>query len=387
LTACAILATFCLATSLYRRDLLSSGIDKISRGLHIRIALIASPFISVPPIRYGGTELFISNLAEGLSKAGIETVVYCNGESTVNTERRACYLRAEWPLSTESSGMLKELDHLSWSIEEAASTCDLIHVNSPSAITYSRHVSTPFVCTLHHQHEPALTRMYERYPGINYAAISEHQAAAHRTLAVTTIHHGIDTTKYRLQAKKEDYLCFLGRIAPIKGVHTAIDVAKRVGIPLKIAGEIQPIFREYFDTMIKPHIDGRFIEYVGEADLEMKNQLLGGSRGLLFPIQWSEPFGLVMLEAMACGTPVFALPGGAVPEIVRSGISGNISASPEEMADAVVNTTYVPELVRDWVEQRFSVDTMLQRYIVLYEEILTNRLDIDPITLVNKVAA
>jgi glycosyltransferase involved in cell wall biosynthesis len=217
--------------------------------------------------------------------------------------------------------------------------------------------------------------MYERYPEIHYAAISEHQASVHPSLAVTTIHHGIDMTKYRLQTKKQDYLCFLGRIAPIKGVHIAIDVAERAGFPLKIAGEIQPIFRDYFDTTVKPHIDGHLIEYVGEADLEMKNQLLGGSRGLLFPIQWSEPFGLVMLEAMACGTPVFAFPGGSVPEIVRPGISGAISSSAEEMADAVRSATYEPEVVRDWVEQGFSVDIMAQRYVALYEGILTNGLD------------
>jgi glycosyltransferase involved in cell wall biosynthesis len=340
----------------------------------MRIALIASPFISVPPIRYGGTELFIAHLAEGLERMGIHVVVYCNGESTVNAEKRSYYPRAEWPLSAETSGMLKELDHLSCSIEEAAQTCDLIHINSAPAITYSRYVSRPFVCTLHHPYETALTRMYERYPQIHYAAISEHQASVHPTLAVTTIHHGIDMTKYRLQVRKENYLCFLGRIAPIKGVHIAIEVAKRVGIPLKIAGEIQPIFRDYFDRMVKPHIDGRFIEYVGEADLEMKNQLLGGSRGLLFPIQWTEPFGLVMLEAMACGTPVFALPGGSVSEVVLAGVSGTISSSAEKMAEAVRNTTYKPEVVRGWVAQRFSVDIMVRRYVELYEGILTNGL-------------
>jgi glycosyltransferase involved in cell wall biosynthesis len=284
--------------------------------------------------------------------------------------------------------MLKELDHLSWSIEEAATLCDLIHINSAPAITYSRYVSTPFVCTMHHPHESALTRMYERYPEIHYAAISQDQASAHPTLAVTTIHHGIDLTKYRLQTKKEGYLCFLGRIAPIKGVHIAIDVAKRAGIPLKIAGEIQPIFRGYFDTMVKPHIDGRFIEYVGEADLKMKNELLGSSRGLLFPIQWNEPFGLVMLEAMACGTPVFALPGGAVSEIVRPGISGAISSNAEEMAGAVTNTTFAPSVIRDWVERGFSVETMVQHYIALYEEILINGLGSDrPFDQAKEIAA
>ena len=354
----------------------------------MRVALISSPFISVPPIRYGGTELFISHLAEGLEQRGVEVVVYCNGESTVNAEKRSCYPHSEWPLSTETSGILKELDHLSWSIEEAAKTCDLIHINSAPAITYSRYVSTPFVCTLHHPHEAALTRMYERYPEIHYAAISEHQASVHPTLAVTTIHHGIDMTKYRMQLKKEDYLCFLGRIAPIKGVHIAIDVAKRAGIPLKIAGEVQPIFRDYFDSLVKPHLDGRFIEYVGEADMEMKNQLLGASRGLLFPIQWSEPFGLVMLEAMACGTAVFAFPGGSVPEIVQPGISGAISSTAEEMADAARNTIYSPQAVRNWVEQRFSLDIMVQRYAALYERILCTGLASDiRLDLVKEVAA
>ena len=343
----------------------------------MRIGLIASPFISVPPARYGGTELFIAHLAEGLEQRGIEAVVYCNGQSTVKAERRSCYANSEWPLSAETSGMLKELDHVSWSIDQAAKTCDLIHINSAPAITYSRYVSTPFVCTLHHPHETALTRMYERYPGIRYVTISQHQASVHPTLAVTTIHHGIDLTGYRVQTKKDDYLCFLGRIAPIKGVHIAIDVAKRAGIPLKIAGEIQPIFREYFDTMLKPHIDGNFIEYVGEADLEMKNKLLGGSRGLLFPIQWNEPFGLVMLEAMACGTPVFALPGGSIPEIVRPGISGAISSSAVEMAHAVRNMTFAPSTVRGWVEREFSVDVMVQRYVDLYEGILENGLHSD----------
>ena len=116
-------------------------------------------------------------------------------------------------------------------------------------------------------------------------------------------------------AESRNICAFLGRIAPIKGTHIAIEVAKKSGIPLKIAGEVQPIFQDYFDTQIKPHIDGKFIEYVGEADLAAKNELLGNSLAMLFPIQWNEPFGLVMIEAMACGTPVLALPGGAVEEV------------------------------------------------------------------------
>src|SRR5262249_23498090 len=141
-----------------------------------------------------------------------------------------------------------------------------------------------------------------------------------------------DLRLYQLRSRKQDYLCFLGRIAPIKGTHIAIEVAKKSGIPLKIAGEIQPIYRAYFEQQIQPHLDGKFIEYVGEVDLAGKNELVGDSVAMLFPIQWDEPFGLVMIEAMACGTPVLALPGGSVPEVIRDGIAGFCCQTPEEMA-------------------------------------------------------
>lgn len=339
----------------------------------MRVALIASPFISVPPRKYGGTELFVANLAKGLQREGVTPVVYSNGDSTVSAENRWCYPHEEWPLSTSSSGMFKELDHVAWSIADAAKSCDLIHVSSAPAITYSRLASRPFVCTLHHPVEPALTRLYERYPDVSYVAISHHQAACHPSIPLRVIYHGLDFANYRLQIEKEGYLCFLGRIAPIKGTHLAIEVAHRAGIPLKIAGEIQPIFRDYYDTMVKPHVDGKWVEYVGEVDLEAKNRLLGGAVGMLFPIQWEEPFGLVLIEAMACGTPVFAFPGGSVPEIVSDGISGTISTTVREMAAAVTHATFSPAVVRNWAETMFSLETMAEQYVELYRATLNRR--------------
>jgi glycosyltransferase involved in cell wall biosynthesis len=242
-------------------------------------------------------------------------------------------------------------------------------------------VPCPFVCTLHHPYEEPLTRFYEMNSDVFYTAISHHQASLHPTLDLQTIHHGLDFRKYRLQIDKESYLAFLGRIAPIKGTHLAVEVAQRAGIPLKIAGEIQPIFRDYYETMVKPHVDGKFIEYVGEVGLEAKNQLLGGAIGLLFPIQWEEPFGLVLIEAMACGTPVFAFHGGAVCEIVSDGISGNVSKSVEDMATAATQMKFDPRVVRNWAETMFSVETMVDRYVDLYHTILNRKMNPTPMKI------
>jgi glycosyltransferase involved in cell wall biosynthesis len=336
----------------------------------MRVGLIASPFISVPPARYGGVELFIATLAEGLCDRGIEAVVYANGESTVKTERRWRYRDSEWPPADPLKGMMKELDQLSWAMQDAALDCDILHLNSSPGVTYSRFISCPVVCTLHHPMEDALTELYQHYPGVYYASISHHQASLHPTLDLEIIHHGLNFTKYKVGTDRREYLSFLGRIAPIKGTHIAIEVAKKSGIPLKIAGEIQPAFQEYYDSFVKPHIDGRFIEYVGEVDLAMKNELLGRSIGMLFPIAWDEPFGLVLIEAMACGTPVFAYPGGAVSEIVSPGISGEICSSVQDMACRIPMMKFDPSVVRQWAECRFSAEVMVDRYVRLYQKIM-----------------
>ncbi len=199
-----------------------------------------------------------------------------------------------------------------------------------------------------------------------------------------TIHHGIDLNAYRLQTKKQDYLSFLGRIAPIKGTHLAIEVAKKSGIPLKIAGEVQPIFQDYFDSMIKPHIDGKFIEYVGEADLAAKNELLGNSLAMLFPIQWNEPFGLVMIEAMACGTPVLALPGGAVEEVVRDGISGFVCANSRRNGPARFRACREHSSRRrcgNIASSTSRSDRMVADYVALYQELADEDSPLDKPTI------
>lgn len=338
----------------------------------MRIALIAPPFISVPPNGYGGTELFIAHLAEGLVNLGHEAVVYTNGESTVNAEIRALYPRPEWPSPSDLHAACKEMNHSAWAARDAVGHCDLLHVNSPAALSHSRWTTKPFVYTLHHIHEDPLSDFYTHYPETQFVAISDFQRQRERMPRLRTIHHGIDPEIYNFSDRKQDYLVFLGRIAPMKGTHLAIEVAQKSGMPLKIAGDVQPVYREYFERFVKPHLDGTFIEYVGEVDLSAKNELLGSARAMLFPIQWHEPFGLVMLEAMACGTPVLALAGGSVEEVVRDGVSGHICAGANEMVEAVRSLNISPAAARRHLEENFSLERMCSGYASLFEEVLNS---------------
>jgi glycosyltransferase involved in cell wall biosynthesis len=339
----------------------------------LRIALIAAPFIAVPPADYGGTELFVAHLAEGLQKLNIDVAVYTNGESTVQTDRRWLYHKSQWPIKQTEYAWLKELDHNAWAVADALKQCDLIHVQSTQALALSRFLNRPFVLTLHGPHDSKLTEYFAHYPDVQYVAISEDQARQESLPKLRTIHHGIDLSLYQLVENKRPYLSFIGRIAPIKGTHVAIEVAQRTGIPLKIAGEVQPAFREYFENKIRPQIDGRLVEYIGPADIKAKNELLGNSMAMLFPIQWNEPFGLVMLEAMACGTPVLALPGGSVPEIVSEGVSGHICRSIRGLVNSLRTLNINPVIVRRYVEEKFSIEKMVASYVSLYKSLIANK--------------
>jgi glycosyltransferase involved in cell wall biosynthesis len=344
----------------------------------MRVALIAPPFIPIPPKIYGGTELFLAELAKGLKNLGIEPIVYANGESTVEVEVRSIYEESEWPLKNDIFASLKDINHTAWAVQNAASCCDVVHLNNAPGLSCSRFINKPVVYTLHHAKERELSDFYSFYPDIEFVTISDFQRSRETMPLMRTIHHGIDLTLYACTEQKQEYLSFLGRLAPVKGPHLAIEVAKKTGIPLKIAGEVQPLFKDYFERMVKPHIDGKFIEYLGEADLTTKNELLGNSKALLFPIQWDEPFGIVLIEAMACGTPVLALPGGSVAEIVRDGISGYSCANIDVMVERARNLTIPAILTRRYAEKFFSTDAMARKYKELYEEVLARNTSPDP---------
>ena len=341
----------------------------------MKIALIAPPFISVPPQRYGGTELFIAHLAERLGGCGMKVILYANGESTANCEVRSLYPHSEWPIKGEIFASIKDLNNASWAIHDCWNEADVIHLNNTPGLAFARFAGPRFVYTVHHPHDDSLSEFYSYLPDVEYVTISRFQQAQERMPRLRTIHHGIDMRAYHWKSRKQPYLCFLGRIAPVKGAHLAIQVAQRAGIPLKIAGEVQPQFKDYFESEIKPHIDGKFIEFLGEADLAAKNELLGNAIAMLFPIQWDEPFGFVLIEAMATGTPVLALPGGSVPEVIADGVSGWICNSVDEMAKKArqADSAFTPATVRQYAEKHFSVERMVAGYVALYQQIAKER--------------
>lgn len=349
---------------------------RISTGIgffFVKIALIAPPFIAVPPQRYGGTELFLAELATGLVQQGIDVTLYTNGESTVPVPRKWLYERQEWPFSGDVEVNLKGLNHVAWAVRDAIGSADLIHMNNAPGLPLCRFLDVPVVYTIHHAYERTIADFYSRFSQVWFVTISEFQRKELKVKRVRTIHHGIDMAKYRLETKKQDYLCFLGRVAPPKGTHLAIEIAKRVGLPLKIAGDIQPAYRDYWETKVKPEVDGRLIEYLGEIGMEEKSELLGGARAMLFPIQWDEPFGLVLVEAMACGTPVLAMPGGSVEDIVEEGVSGHVRRTTQELADCVMKCSFDPAELRRYAETFFSRERMVHDYVELYTGILRDR--------------
>jgi glycosyltransferase involved in cell wall biosynthesis len=330
----------------------------------MRVALVAPPFLPVPPVRYGGTELFISHLARGLVERGHQVTVYANGESRLpaGMQLRSIYPASEWPLDRPAEAGVKELAHTAWACDDAAGACDVIHVNGVSGVILSRFLDVPVVATLHHAKDETISQVFTQYPDVTYVGISRAQLEKESLARSMVVHHGIDLDCYPLEVQKDDYLVFLGRITPEKAPHVAVEVARRAGRRLVIAGEIQPMYQEYWERAVKPLVDGRDVQYVGEADLAAKTALLGHASAMLFPIEWDEPFGLVMLEAMACGTPVLAFGRGSVPEVVEDGVSGWVCRDIKDMARRAIDPDVSPHSCRRHVASRFTIDRMAASY-------------------------
>lgn len=342
----------------------------------MRIAQVAPLFESVPPKLYGGTERVVSWLTEELVRLGHEITLFASGDS-MTTARLIPGCEESLRLSPES------VDHLAHHLVQLEQVLrhkdefDLIHFH----IDYmhypvSRRERYVHVTTLHGRLDtPDLVPLYEEYSEVPVISISDSQRDPLPKLNwLGTVHHGLPVDTYKLHRRSGGYLAFLGRTSPEKGLDRAIEIATAAGMQLKIAAKIDKADQEYFETIIQPLIGGRDVEFVGEIGYPAKNDFLGNATALLFPIAWPEPFGIVMIEAMACGTPVVAYPFGSVPEVVVDGVSGYIVPDQSAAVEAVKNISDLDrKQVRKHFERHFTADRMALDYLKIYERMVNRK--------------
>ena len=334
-------------------------------GSAVHVGLVAPPWIPVPPPAYGGTEAVIAALEDGLSRRGIRTTLFAHAESSA----RGTLLSAEPPVDGIHMG--DAMTELSWAAaaNEALADCDVIHHHTFAGVVCSPR-SHGLVMTNHGPFEPRSEALLEHVAAkARVIAISRSHGRS-ANVPVTVIHHGVDLQQFPVGRGRGDYLLFLGRLDPSKGAHTAIEVAERAGCPLIIAAKMRdPHERQYFHEYIEPRLSDR-VRFVKEPARPRIMKLLGDAVALVNPIQWNEPFGMVMIEAQACGTPVLAFACGAAPELIKQGRTGFISSSVDAMvADVGRVDTISRRDVRAHVETRFSADRMVDRHLALYEAV------------------
>jgi glycosyltransferase involved in cell wall biosynthesis len=310
----------------------------------------------------------VSLLTEELVRMGLDVTLFATGDSETSGKLVAVCPR---PYSEDSSVNPKvaECLHIS-EVFERSGDFDLIHNHFDFLpLTYSRLISTPVLTTIHGFSSPSILPVYQKYNGrSHYVAISEADKSPELDY-IATVHHGIDIAQFPFSAPHGDYLLFFGRIHPDKGVFEAIQVAQRVGKKLVIAGIIQD--EDYFHSRVEPYLEGDAVEYVGAVGPEQRAKVLGGALALLHLISFDEPFGLSMVESLACGTPVIAYGRGSIPEIIKHGENGFIVEDIEDAAEAVAAVSSLERSAcREDVEQRFSHTRMARDYIRVYREIL-----------------
>src|SRR6266567_1407556 len=341
----------------------------------MRIAQVAPLYESVPPKLYGGTERVVSWLTEELVRLGHEVTLFASGDS-MTTARLVPACRESLRLAPGSVDQLAHHFVLMERVLSEKNEFDLIHFHIDYLhFPLSRRERYVHVSTLHGRLDiPDLVPLYEVYHDMPVISISDVQRDPLPHLNWQgTVHHGLPLENYTFHRKPGKYLAFLGRTSPEKGVDRAIEIAGAAGVPLKIAAKIDKVDQEYFDTCVQPLLNGPDIEFVGEVGYPEKSQFLGNAAALLFPISWPEPFGLVMIEAMACGTPVIAYRFGSVPELIADEVTGYIVSDVAGAAQAVSKINRVDrKKVRKHFEQHFTADRMAKKYLTIYER-LSNR--------------
>ena len=339
----------------------------------MRIAQIAPLFESVPPRFYGGTERVVSHLTEQLVRLGHEVTLFASGDSLTSG-------RLVSPCSTAIRLNEKCVDPLPYHIIQLdqvvrrAENFDLLHFHTDYChFPLSKNLQLPSLTTLHGRLDmPDLLPLFRCFADVPVVSISQAQRLPLlRANWIATIHHGIPANQFEPRFEPGKYLAFLGRISPEKRPDRAIRIAARSGMKLKIAAKVDPVDRDYFNEKIKPMLRNPVVEYIGEIGDDEKSEFLGNAYAYLFPIDWPEPFGLTMIEAMACGTPTIAFRCGSVPEIITDRLTGFIVDNVQNAIDCVPR---IPEIdrrtCRAVFEQRFTVERMTSEYVSVYRRLL-----------------
>jgi glycosyltransferase involved in cell wall biosynthesis len=332
----------------------------------VRVALVSTPFVPVPPPRYGGTELVVGELATALRKRRHDVVVYATGDSRLDgTEVRSYFDVAKWPPDSDV-----DATHAAWSLRDIARDprgFDIVHLHSCAAVELSRLCRYPVVATIHHDCDAKLSRIYAANPHVRLVAISESQARREAAPVTAVVHHGVSPERFPF-LPDQGYLLYLGRYSREKGPHLAIEIAVRAGLPLLMAGE--PHEQDYYYETLVPLMRKHGVLDIGPVGGRRKGTLLARARALVFPIQWDEPFGLVMIEAQLSGVPVLALRRGSVPEVVEDGVTGLLADDPTELISGarVAETLFDRWRIRALARERWSADRMASEYLRVYQQ-------------------
>jgi glycosyltransferase involved in cell wall biosynthesis len=344
-----------------------------SRGAALRIAQVAPLAESVPPQMYGGTERIVSYLTEELVRQGHQVTLYASGDSVTAAELVELTPRA-LRLDPDVIDPLAHAVRLIERVMADADRYDVIHFHMDHLqLGAMRRLATPSVATMHGRMDlPDLAALYGEFEDVALVSISDAQRSPLPDLNwQATIYHGLPMDEITPSTDPGSYLAFLGRTSPEKGLDHAIEIARRAGLPLKIAAKVDPVDEEYFENEIRPLLQGE-IEFVGEIAEDDKDEFLGHASALLFPIDWPEPFGLVMIEAAARGTPVLAYPPGSVREVIEEGVTGMVVEDVDQAVAALPRLLQLPRSeVRRAVEQRFSLPRMARDYVDLYRRLIS----------------
>lgn len=353
----------------------------------MRIALISTPWIKVPPVGYGGTEAVVTNLTEGLVKKGHDVTLFATGASKTSAKLRSIYPNALFRDGVPWTNIMYILLHIT-EVFDHHEEFDIIHIHLNKSSDYialplAKPIKNKVVFTLHFPYPTSQNRkdrhlVLQKYKDFNYVSISNSQRSGGENLNwLGTVYNGVDTSLYTFNPNPKDYFLWLGKFNPDKGAKEAILAAKKAGVKLLVAGAVDNLEGEdsrYYNEEVKPLIDNKQVVYVGELDDQAKNKIYGEAVGFLNPIKWNEPFGLVMAESMATGTPVIGFKNGAAPEIIVDRETGFLVSTVDEMVERISHIREIERLkCRQRIENNFTIEQMINGYCKIYQRIYDQR--------------